>query len=131
MIRAFKVKYAIFALLILGAGYVLGYFFGSMQPSPSYIADLQTMPLLMNSPEDVSELVRSHLPDDPYEAFKIVANSSEQIKAYYSKECECDLIVLQRYVTRLPLPDRELTIYFKVKDGKLDFESADVVIWFV
>ncbi|MDN3720127.1 hypothetical protein QW131_15320 [Roseibium salinum] len=58
---------------------MLGYFLGSMLPSPAYIADLQRIPLLMNTPEDVSLLVKRHLPDDAYKVFEIAANSSSNI----------------------------------------------------
>lgn len=120
-----------FSLLIFAVAYLAGYFFGSALPSPGYIGELSTMPLQMNSPEDVSEIIRRNLPDDPAEAFRIVAESSSEIEAKHREGCDCLVIRLGRVVRRLPVPDRELDIYFEVKEGRLKYEGASIVIWFL
>ncbi len=122
---------AIKVFLILCAGYLTGYFFGSELSSPPYIAPLNEIPLEMNSPEDVSWLVKSYLPKDPKEAFEVVANSSNEISSSKSSICDCTYIFLRRPLRRLPLPDKKLSVYFRLEDGELKYEGAEIVNWFL
>jgi hypothetical protein len=131
MKRRRRIRTSIYVLLILGVGYVLGFFFGSMLPSPGYLPYLDRMPLEMNSPKDVSWVVKRYLPKDAHEAFEAVADSSNETWVYRKQSCECTLITFKRVVSRLPLPDRELTITFRLEDGELKYEGASVVIWFL
>ncbi|MCV0425159.1 MAG: hypothetical protein K5905_06785 [Roseibium sp.] len=131
MKRLHRIRTAIYVLLILGVGYALGFFFGSMLPSPGYLAYLDRMPLEMNSPEDVSWVVKRHLPKDALDAFEVVADSSSETWVYQGRSCDCTLITFKRVVSRLPLPDRELSITFRLEDGELEYEEASVVIWFL
>lgn len=85
----------------------------------------------MNSPMNVSWLVKSYLPKDPKEAFKIVANSSDKVKVYKGRQCGCITISFSRVVYRLPLPDRDLSIYFEFQDGDLKYGGAEMVKWFL
>lgn len=131
MKRRYRIRTALFVLLILGVGYLLGFFFGSMLPSPGYLAYLDRMRLVMNTPEDVSWVVKRHLPKDTHDAFEVVADSSNETWVYRGQSCDCTLITFKRVVSRLPLPDRELSITFRLEDGELEFEGASVVIWFL
>ena len=116
---------------ILLVGWAAGYFFGTMLPTPGYISHLRWMPLHTNTPTDVSDYVQPFLPDDPYDAFEFVAGTSSKVSAFYDQDCECSYVSFWRFVTRLPLPDRELNITFKMVNGKPEFDEAYVVIWFL
>ena len=117
--------------LILGLGYALGFIFGSALPSPGYIPHLANMPLLMNTPTDVSDYVAEHLPIDPQEAFDIVASSSRSVSSSYGSECSCVYFSFKRIVRRFPIPERELTIWFRVEGGELKYRGASIVFWFL
>jgi hypothetical protein len=131
MARFFKFKTILRALVLIVLGYGVGYFNGSARPSPGYIAELKWMPLPMNEPHDVSEIVRPHLPEDGYEAFELVAESSTRFYAYHNSDCDCPGFILGRLVTRTPLPRGNLSVYFEARDGRLTYSGASVVEWFL
>lgn len=131
MVSIFKVGRLFKAVVLLGIGYGLGFFFGSALPSPGYIPYLSSMPLGINSPTDVSDHVAGYLPVEPLKAFDVVAASSSSVWTSYDPDCACSYFFFQRVVRRLPIPDRELTVWFRVKEGKIEYRGASIVIWFL
>jgi len=129
MVRFFKAKTILWALLLLAIGCGVGYFAGTAKPSPGYAEGIRRVPIEHNSWQDVSEIVREHLPENAYEAFDVISAASFEVRADFDEPCGCTLIFMSQSVARYYLPP--ITVYhqFRVEDGRLTYDGSWLANW--